>query len=184
MNILVTGAGKNGFLGKHVKAAFDKEKLINATFGTHGIEINYIGSEYDLTDSTQAYEAMQDNNADTIVHMAALCGGILANKNSPADFLVQNTKMNICIYDAALKCSLRNKRRMFIYSLGSVCSYPIDCPVPFSEDSLFNGFPEHTNARKTALASSPQNRKSDCRFKDARCRGCIRCLSWLPDGWT
>ena len=134
-NILVTGAGPNGFLGRHIK---------NELSNFHGV--SYIGREYNLIDFNETYEALTDHQADIIVHLAASCGGILANKNSPADFLTQNTLMAINVYEAARKYSQRKKKSIKIYALGSCCAYPTNCPAPFKEDDLFNGMPEITNA--------------------------------------
>ena len=144
MRILVTGAGKNGFLGKHVKTALSKIKD-NYEY------IDFIGREYDLTSSTEVVEMLSDYKPNIIVHLAAICGGILANKNSPADFLQKNTQMNINLYSMVHELrktgsSHLNKIGEYIYTLGSVCAYPKHCPVPFKEDDLWNGYPEETNA--------------------------------------
>jgi len=140
--ILVTGAGKNGFLGYHVKEAFKPYKA----FGTNQDEIEkchmiYVGSEYDLTSKEETDHMFLNFVPNIVVHMAAACGGILANKNSPADFLRDNTLMGINIYEAARKFDCNR-----VYTLGSVCSYAEHCPTPFKEDDLFNGYPEPTNA--------------------------------------
>jgi GDP-L-fucose synthase len=73
--------------------------------------------------------------------MAAVCGGILANKNSPADFLQKNIEMASNLFEAARQAGCTK-----IYTLGSVCAYPKFCSVPFKEDDLWNGYPEETNA--------------------------------------
>jgi nucleoside-diphosphate-sugar epimerase len=73
--------------------------------------------------------------------MAAICGGIGANASSPADFTFLNTKMAINIFEMIRKYNIK-----YYYGLGSICSYPGDCPVPFKEDDMFNGFPEETNS--------------------------------------
>lgn len=145
-NIIVTGAGSNGFLGNHVKNSFKKAINTSARNSLCFNRVSYLGREYDLTDAAQAYEAMYQHDTDIVVHMAAVCGGILANKNAPADFLAKNTLMGLNIYDAAFKHSKRRNRRVFVYTLGSVCAYPLNCPVPFKEDDLFSGMPELTNA--------------------------------------
>ena len=143
--IVVTGAGKNGFLGKHVKKAFANHIESNS------MDIKYVGSEYNLTHREMTNQLFMDLKPDVVVHMAAVCGGILANKNRPADFLRDNTQMGLNIYEAArmFKCKT-------IYTLGSVCCYPLLCPVPFKEDDIFNGEPERTNfpygqAKRTLL---------------------------------
>jgi len=136
MRIVVTGAGKNSFLGWHVRKAF--ETYISDVSKYH---IKYVGSEYDLTQRADTKQLFLDLKPDVVVHMAAQCGGILANKNSPADFISDNTYMSLNMYTIAQEMKLKT-----LYTLGSVCAYPKYCPVPFSEDDLFNGYPEETNA--------------------------------------
>jgi GDP-L-fucose synthase len=72
--------------------------------------------------------------------MAAICGGIVKNSHIPADFLRDNTQLALNIYEAARQYSITN-----IYSLGSVCMYPLHCPTPFKEDDIWNGAAEPTN---------------------------------------
>ena len=138
--IVVTGAGKRGFLGNHVKEAFLPFKAEGAA-DTDKHYIMYTGSEYDLVKQANADALFTDLRPDVLVHMAAVCGGILANKNSPADFLRDNTQMSLNVYEAARKFGCKK-----VYTLGSVCAYPKHCPVPFNEDDLYNGYPEETNA--------------------------------------
>ena len=136
MRVVVTGAGPNGFLGNHVKKAFEKHDAI------------FVGSkDYDLMCVDDVMFMLIDHTPNVIVHMAAACGGILANKNSPADFLAKNTLMNINLFNA-VKCIRESNPDVgeYVYTLGSVCAYPKYCPIPFKEDDLFNGYPEETNA--------------------------------------
>lgn len=137
MKILVTGAGPTGFLGQHVREAFADLDAI------------FVGSkDADLTEYMQTWELFMDNEPDVIVHMAAMCGGILANKNSPGDFIAKNTAMNLNVYNCAKNIYhvLKKPFASYVYTLGTVCSYPKHCPVPFKEDDLWNGMPEETNA--------------------------------------
>lgn len=130
MKILVTGG--TGFLGKHVQQAFSKSRN----------ELWFPSSkDLDLLDPRASEEAISLIQPDAILHMAAVCGGILANKNSPADFLHKNLDMASNIFHAAHKVGCKN-----IYTLGSVCAYPKHCHVPFMEHDLWNGYPEETNA--------------------------------------
>lgn len=135
MNILITGG--TGFLGKHVEAAFDKhiqDKELNDT-------ITCVGSKFDLVSGVECDHLFNITCPDVVVHMAAVCGGILANKNRPVDFLRDNTLMGINIFESARRFNVKR-----VYTLGSVCSYPLNCPTPFKEDDIFNGYPESTNA--------------------------------------
>ena len=86
------------------------------------------------------YWDIAEYKPDTILHMAAICGGIVKNSHLPADFLRDNTQMALNIYEAGRKLNIKN-----IYSLGSVCMYPLNCPTPFKEDDIWNGAAEPTN---------------------------------------
>jgi GDP-L-fucose synthase len=130
MKILVTGG--TGFLGKHVQQAFSKSS--NELWFPSSKDLN-------LLDTRASEEAIAYIQPDTILHMAAVCGGILANKNSPADFLHKNLDMASNIFHAARKIGCKN-----VFTLGSVCAYPKNCRTPFSEYDLWNGYPEETNA--------------------------------------
>jgi GDP-L-fucose synthase len=140
MKILITGG--NGFLGKHVTP---KLQLLNyKVWAPNSKELNVLDRDC-LSDKFNKYKP------DIILHMAALCGGILANKNSPADFLRDNTQMALNIYEVARENNIK-----YIYSLGSVCAYPKYCPTPFKEDNIWNGAAEETNfpygqAKRTLL---------------------------------
>jgi len=136
MKILVTGG--TGFLGKHLLPKLEGHEVWSPS--SH--ELNILNPE--------AVWDVSAFNPDVILHMAALCGGILANKNSPADFLHKNVDMASTIFHCAHV--VQNKRKLYkepepkVYTLGSVCAYPKFCPVPFKEDDLWNGYPEETNA--------------------------------------
>ena len=141
MRIFITGG--TGFLGKHVFEEFSK----NETFAPSSKEV-------DCLEAKELNYFVYKYKPDVILHMAASCGGILANQNSPADFLRDNTQMALNIYEAA-----RNNDIKYVYSLGSVCMYPKFCPVPFKEDDIWNGPAEETNfpygqAKRTLLMLS------------------------------
>jgi len=130
MKVLITGA--HGFLGRHVVHKFIEQDLNILTPRS---------SELNLLDVSQVLSYIKKHRPNVILHMAAICGGILANKNSPADFIHLNTKMTSNIFDAVQKYNTE-----YVYTLGSVCSYPKHCSIPFKEDDIWNGYPEETNA--------------------------------------
>lgn len=136
MKILVTGG--TGFLGKHV---CDKLKEVRNKFPAVYVPSSKMLNLYDREAIISRLRATNFGENDVILHMAAVCGGILANKNSPADFLHKNVDMTSNIFHAAKEIGLKR-----VYTLGSVCAYPKFCPVPFKEDDLWNGYPEETNA--------------------------------------
>lgn len=128
--LLITGG--NGFFGKHIQAAM---QVAN---------INYLApksSELDILNFNQLSSYLAENKPDTILHMAAKCTGILGNKHNPAVFIRDNTQMALNIYEAARQNNITN-----LSTLGSVCMYPKFCKTPFSEDDIWLGYPEETNA--------------------------------------
>jgi GDP-L-fucose synthase len=131
--LLVTGA--TGFLGKNVQKELNKLKRLDKAY------VGTDGGKLDLTNPLHVDEIFAKHEPAIVLHMAAVCGGILANKNSPAKFLHDNMQMGLNIFESA-----RRFRVTRVYTLGSVCAYPCNCPVPFKEDDLFNGYPEKTNA--------------------------------------
>jgi len=149
MRLLITGG--NGFLGKHVVKeltnnnvkVYDAGHLGGKKFFNDKNELSaWTPSSHDanITSKLSLTFGLKDMKIDAILHMAAVCGGILANKNSPADFLRDNTQMALNIYEFARESNIKN-----VYSLGSVCAYPKYCPAPFKEDNIWNGPAEETN---------------------------------------
>ena len=134
MKILITGG--TGFLGKHVVKKFQEAKYPALCIPDSKM-LNLLDRE--ATIKRLAITGFKEG--DVILHMAAVCGGILANKNAPADFLHKNMDMTSTIFQAAKELGIKK-----IYTLGSVCAYPKFCPAPFKEDDLWNGYPEETNA--------------------------------------
>jgi GDP-L-fucose synthase len=133
MKLLITGG--TGFLGKHVAKRFTE-------FSFNQLDLIRPSSKgLNLLDREFAIRMVVAQKPDIILHMAAVCGGILANKNSPADFLQKNIEMASNLFEAARQAGCTK-----IYTLGSVCAYPKFCSVPFKEDDLWNGYPEETNA--------------------------------------
>lgn len=144
-SIVVTGA--SGFLGKHLKNAFRPLQEENKLFFLNSQDCN-------LLQPHQIRNMLRTYTPDVVVHAAAVCGGIKANSLRPADFVVDNLKMGINLFESIeyfnREYSYIHKQALpkltRIYTLGSVCAYPKYCPVPFKEDDLWNGYPEETNA--------------------------------------
>jgi GDP-L-fucose synthase len=82
-----------------------------------------------------------DMRPDIVIHLAAVVGGIGANRLHPGRFLYENLMMGVQLIEQA---RLRNIEKFV--AIGTVCSYPKFTPVPFKEDDLWNGYPEETNA--------------------------------------
>ena len=129
--VLVTGGG--GFLGGKVV-----ERLRSS--GCRDV-LAPRSSEYDLRnggDIERLYEAARPT---IVVHLAAVVGGIGANRERPAEFFYDNLLMGVQLLDRAWRAGIPK-----FVAIGTVCAYPKLAPVPFSEDDLWNGYPEETNA--------------------------------------
>jgi len=129
--VLVTGGG--GFLGQHVLA-----KL--RTAGCEKV-IAPRKRDCDLREREQVARLLKDAEPDLIIHLAAVVGGIGANRLHPGEFFYDNAIMGIEL----IECARRLNIRKFV-CLGTICAYPKLAPVPFREEDLWNGYPEETNA--------------------------------------
>ena len=84
----------------------------------------------------------RDKPAETIViHLAALAGGIGANRARPADFFYQNLMMGTQLMHEAWQRGVDK-----FVAIGTICAYPKFTPIPFKEENLWDGYPEETNA--------------------------------------
>ncbi|GJM15331.1 MAG: GDP-L-fucose synthase [Thermodesulfobacteriota bacterium] len=129
--ILLTGG--SGFLG-----SFVAEELLNKGVKTENIRIPR-SRDLDLRIWENCVNAVKD--IDIVIHLAASVGGIGFNMKYPGDLLYDNAIMGIQLMEAARRESIQK-----FVSIGTVCSYPKFCPVPFNENDLWNGYPEETNA--------------------------------------
>lgn len=128
--VMVTGGG--GFLGSRVNAELQARGAV--TF----VPRQY---DYDLRDPEDARRAFAKANADMVVHCAAKCGGIGANRETPADFCRDNLLMGINVLHEVCRRGLDK-----ILIVGTTCSYPSEAAIPFRESALWTGYPELTNA--------------------------------------
>lgn len=97
--------------------------------------------DYNLTDERAVARMYVDFAPDIVFHLAARVGGINANRENPGRFFHANLSMGMHLIEHAR----RNNIAKFV-QIGTVCSYPKHCPVPFREESLWEGYPEETNA--------------------------------------
>ena len=129
VRVLVTGG--RGFLGAHV----------TATVQARGGDAVPVGSaEADLTDASEALRLVEDVKPAVVMHCAAQGGGIGWMKAHPVESGRDNALINTHILDAAW----RGGARAFV-GASSACAYPRICPVPFTEDTMWDGPPEPTN---------------------------------------
>jgi GDP-L-fucose synthase len=115
-------------------------------------------AEADLTDAATADSLFATIRPDMVVHLAARVGGIGFNQAEPASLYLDNLLMGTNVIEAA-----RHHGVDKTVLLGTVCSYPKFTPVPFREESLWDGYPEETNApygiaKKAHLIHAQANR--------------------------
>jgi GDP-L-fucose synthase len=97
--------------------------------------------DYDLTTEDGVRRFYDDARPEVVLHLAAVVGGIGANRTQPGRFLHDNLQMGLRLIDEA---RLRGVAKFVC--LGTTCSYPKHAPVPLREDHLWDGYPEETNA--------------------------------------
>jgi GDP-L-fucose synthase len=129
--VLVTGGG--GFLGQQVLAKLD-------TAGCKKV-VAPRKREYDLRERSEIVRLLRSTAPDLIIHLAAVVGGIGANRLHPGEFFYDNAIMGVELIEYARRLNVRK-----FVCLGTICSYPKSAPVPFREEDLWNGYPEETNA--------------------------------------
>jgi len=129
--ILVTGGA--GFLGSHLC-----EHL--ASLGCREVHAPR-RAEYDLREAADIRRVLCEFAPEIVIHLAAVVGGIGANRENPGRFFYENAIMGIQLMEECRKHSVRK-----FVGIGTICSYPKHTPVPFRESDLWNGYPEETNA--------------------------------------
>ncbi|HYY44018.1 MAG TPA: GDP-L-fucose synthase [Actinomycetota bacterium] len=146
--VLVTGG--NGFLGRVVARKLGERGAAEVVCAR--------SSDYDLTDPADTARLFADARPDLVIHLAAKVGGIGYNMEHPAELYLDNLLMGTYLIEEA-----RRSGAAKTVLVGTICSYPKFTPVPFAEDSLWNGYPEETNApygiaKKALLVHAQANR--------------------------
>jgi len=98
-------------------------------------------SQYDLTQEQAIRRLLSEQRPQVVVHLAAVVGGIGANRLNPGTFFYKNLMMGTQLME---QCRLAGVEKFL--AAGTICSYPKFTPVPFKESDLWNGYPEETNA--------------------------------------
>jgi len=129
--VMVTGGG--GFLGTAVVRRLQQA-------GATDIFVPR-SRDYDLRTRDGIDLALADGRPDLVIHLAAVVGGIGANRENPGRFFYENAIMGIELMERSRGAGVGK-----FVQIGTVCSYPKFTPVPFREDDLWNGYPEETNA--------------------------------------
>jgi GDP-L-fucose synthase len=128
--IVVTGG--TGFLGRHVCDELERA----------GAKVEPVGrARYDLRNRAEIDRMLAETRPDAVVHLAAVVGGIGANRAHPGQFLYENAIMGLELLEA---CRIAGVSKTVV--AGTVCAYPKHTPVPFREEHLWDGYPEETNA--------------------------------------
>ncbi len=129
--VVVTGGA--GFLGGYVVEGLRKR-------GCKNILVPKI-EDYDLVNTNDIVRMYGDMRPDIVIHLAAVVGGIGANREHPGEFFYKNLMLGIQLIEQG---RLRNIEKFV--AIGTVCAYPKFTPVPFKEEDIWNGYPEETNA--------------------------------------
>ena len=129
--VLVTGG--TGFLGTHVVRKLQEQQCAAVFAPPH--------SEYDLRDQEQVIRVYRETKPTLVIHLAAVVGGIGANRERPAEFFYDNLMMGAHLFHEAWRAGIPK-----FVAIGTICAYPKFTPVPFKEEHLWDGYPEETNA--------------------------------------
>jgi GDP-L-fucose synthase len=130
-SIVVTGGA--GCLGRHLSRRIERAGCLNVFVP--------IQNDYDLTRIDAIDRLFDEHRPDVLIHMAAVVGGIGANRANPGRFFYDNAIMGIQLIEAARRFGVEKT-----VVLGTICAYPKFTPVPFHEEALWDGYPEETNA--------------------------------------
>jgi GDP-L-fucose synthase len=129
--IVVTGG--DGFLGRHLV------RRLEGMGCRHVFVPKY--PDFDLTRADAVERLLLEQRPEILIHLAAVVGGIGANRTNPGRFFYDNAIMGIQLIEAARRLGVEKT-----VVAGTICAYPKFTPVPFREDDLWNGYPEETNA--------------------------------------
>jgi GDP-L-fucose synthase len=146
----VTVTGGAGFLGRYVVEAF----------GTRGYDVFVPRhAHYDLTREADVVRMYADGSPHIVVHLAAVVGGLGANVANPAKFLYDNLLMGLHLIEHARQRGVRK-----FVTIGTICEYPKLTPVPFREETLWDGYPDEATAsygiaKKTILVQGEVYRR-------------------------
>ena len=97
--------------------------------------------DYDLRSSDAIHRFLNDARPEILIHLAAVVGGIEANRRRPGDFYYENLIMGTQLIEASRQAAIDK-----FVCVGTICAYPKYSPLPFNEDHLWDGYPEETNA--------------------------------------
>jgi len=128
--IVVTGGA--GFLGRHV---------VKILQGRGASVVAPRKASCDLTREEDVIRLLAQARPHIVIHLAAVVGGIGANRAQPGRFFYENLHMGTMLMEHSRRAGIEK-----FVGIGTICSYPKLTPVPFREADLWNGYPEETNA--------------------------------------
>lgn len=129
--VVVTGG--TGFLGSYVVRQLQRRGWPTVFVVRH--------EDYDLVRTEDIERLISDTRPTVVIHLAAVVGGIGANRAQPGRFFYENLMMGTHLMEAARLAGVKK-----FVGIGTICSYPKYTPVPFKEEDLWAGYPEETNA--------------------------------------
>lgn len=129
--VVVTGGA--GFLGRHTVQALRERGCVEVSVPR--------SRDYDLRNLSDIQRLYDDARPDIVIHLAAVVGGIGANREHPGKFFYDNLMMGVQLIEEGRERGIEK-----FVAIGTVCAYPKYTPVPFKEDDLWLGYPEETNA--------------------------------------
>ena len=130
-SVIVTGGA--GFLGKVVVQQLEAKGCTNITVPR--------SAQCDLRKTSAIRKLYTQARPDIVIHLAAVVGGIGANRENPGKFFYDNLMMGVELIEQARQMGIAK-----VVAIGTICAYPKFCPVPFKEDTIWDGYPEETNA--------------------------------------
>ena len=129
--VVVTGGG--GFLGRVVVEQLKAKGCKHITVPR--------SAQFDLRKTSAIRKLYTQARPDMVIHLAAVVGGIGANRENPGKFFYDNLMMGVELMEQARQMGIAK-----VVAIGTICAYPKFCQVPFKEDSIWDGYPEETNA--------------------------------------